>query len=73
MAQHKPQNPTKPCKYCGEPIAWSRNLAPIWDGVMFCDNACKRRYNRENPPEAPEGFNLKGPAGQKKRRRLAAS
>lgn len=73
MAKHQPQVTEKPCRYCGTPIHWTRNLAAIWEDVLFCDNACKRRYNRENPPETPDEPSYKGPGGHKRRKRLAAS
>jgi hypothetical protein len=63
MPSHKPTVLEKPCRYCGKPILWTRNLAAMWDTVVFCDNACKRRYNRDNPPPVRDEPSYKGPAG----------
>jgi len=73
MAKHQPEDQQKPCRYCGEPIAWTRNLAAEWANVLYCDNACKRRYNREHPEEIDAKMSVKGPSQHKKRRRLSAS
>lgn len=74
MAKHQPQVTEKPCRYCGTLIQWNRTLSSDWDHVLFCDNACKRRYNRENPPEVPDEPSYKGPSGgHRKRTRRTAS
>lgn len=67
MAQHKPKEPTKPCRYCGTLIHWTRNTSAIWERVLYCDNACKRMANRKMPQEIDPNANLKGPNKRKKR------
>jgi hypothetical protein len=37
---------SKPCEHCGKPILQTRNNKSEWNTIRFCDNKCRRVFNR---------------------------
>ncbi len=35
--------PSKVCAACQRPFAWRKKWSKVWDEVLYCSDACRRR------------------------------
>lgn len=46
--------PTKTCTVCQRPFTWRKKWSRVWDEVLYCSDACRRRRQpRSRPVGAP--------------------
>ncbi|MFO0887844.1 MAG: DUF2256 domain-containing protein [Isosphaeraceae bacterium] len=38
--------PTKVCPVCRRPFAWRKKWEKVWEQVVYCSEACKRKRGR---------------------------
>jgi len=43
MVHRKTQLPEKKCVTCGRPFLWRRKWARVWERVVYCSDACRKR------------------------------
>ncbi|MDX2038262.1 MAG: DUF2256 domain-containing protein [Isosphaeraceae bacterium] len=43
MSRSKSDLPTKICPVCLRPFAWRKKWARVWNEVVYCSEACRRR------------------------------
>ena len=46
MVHKKANLPTKICPVCNRPFAWRKKWERVWDQVLYCSEACKKRRKR---------------------------
>ncbi len=35
--------PQKVCVACGRPFSWRKKWEKVWEGVLYCSDACRQR------------------------------